>query len=186
MSTPQPSQNAPDERIPRWQFRKKKKLEKRRKKRQEYAEENKPTDILRTNEAEEFSSCSAIAEKQKYEQDKRHWEEREGRFKLVELAKKKAREKEERAKALAQKRWQDTLMTLPMLPPTFSIGASSNLDKVIFETDQYQAIYTNTSPRKTTTAPGPFKTFVKPKDAITMTYKKTYRDRFLERKLSKP
>ena len=98
----QPSHNLPGGRTPRWQFRKKKKLEKRRIKRHEYAEKNKPTDIPLTKEAEEFSSPIAIAEKQKYEQDKRNWEEREGRFKLVELAKKKAREKEERAKALAQ------------------------------------------------------------------------------------
>ncbi|KAF1806692.1 hypothetical protein V8B55DRAFT_1458814 [Mucor lusitanicus] len=166
MSTPQPSQNVPDERMPRWQFRKKKKLEKRRKQRQKCAEKNKPADIPIAKEAEELSSAIALAEKEKYEQDKRHWEEREGRFKLVELAKKKAREKEERAKALTQKRWQDTLMTLPMLPPTFSIGASKDMEK-------------------TTTKPGPFKTFVKPKDTSSIRYKKTYRDRFLERKLSK-
>ncbi|GAN06466.1 hypothetical protein MAM1_0124d05950 [Mucor ambiguus] len=183
MPTPQPPQNMPDENIPRWQFRKKKKLEKRRKKRQEYAEKNKPTDIPRVKETEEFSSSIAIAEKQRYEQDKRHWEEREGQFKLVELAKKKAREKEERAKALAQKRWQHTLMTLPMLPPTFSVGASRNLEKVNLDTNRYRAICTNAS-RKTTTKPGPFKTFVKPENAVSIPYKKTYRDRFLEKKLS--
>ncbi|KAL7325664.1 hypothetical protein PS15p_208115 [Mucor circinelloides] len=164
MSTPQPTQNVPDQKLPRWQFRKKKKLEKRRKKRQEYAEKNIPTDIPLAKEAEE--SSSSIAEKLKYEHDKRNWEEREGRFKLVELAKKKAREKEQRAKVLTQKRWQDTLMTLPMLPPTFSIEANSNLEKI-------------------TTKQGPFKTFVKPKGDSSMTLKKTYRDRFLERKLSK-
>lgn len=100
MSTPQPTQNVPDQKLPRWQFRKKKKLEKRRKKRQEYAEKNIPTDIPLAKEAEE--SSSSIAEKLKYEHDKRNWEEREGRFKLVELAKKKAREKEQRAKVLTQ------------------------------------------------------------------------------------
>lgn len=107
MSTPQPSQNVPDERMPRWQFRKKKKLEKRRKQRQNCAEKNKPADIPIAKEAEELSSAIALAEKEKYEQDKRHWEERESRFKLVELAKKKAREKEERAKALTQVTWRN-------------------------------------------------------------------------------
>ncbi|KAK4520926.1 uncharacterized protein ATC70_006809 [Mucor velutinosus] len=157
----------PDERIPRWQFRKKKKLEARRKKRQEHVEKHKHTNIPIAKEAAEFSSSIAIAEKQKYEQDKRNWEEREGQFKLVELAKKKAREREERAKALAQKRWQDTLMTLPMLPHSFSIGASGNSEKT------------------TTTKPGPFKQFVPSKDVSSVALKKTYRDRFLERKLSK-
>lgn len=102
MSMPQTSQNLPDDRMPRRQFRKKKKLEKRRIKRHEFAEKNKLANIPIAKEAEEFSSTIAIAEKQKYEQDKRNWEEREDRFKLVELAKKKAREKEIKSKALTQ------------------------------------------------------------------------------------
>jgi len=59
MSTPQPAQNVPDQKTPRWQFRKKKKLEKRRKKRQEYAEKNIPTDIPLAKEAEESSSLNS-------------------------------------------------------------------------------------------------------------------------------
>lgn len=99
MSTPQPTDIESSEKLPRWQFRKKKKLEKRRRKRQENAEKNKPTVIPTAKESDELL---LVVEKQKYEQDKRKWEEKEGRFKLVELAKQKAKEKQERAKALTQ------------------------------------------------------------------------------------
>ncbi|CEP19060.1 hypothetical protein [Parasitella parasitica] len=154
-------QTKPTERLPRWQFRKKKKVEKRRKKRQANAEATKSTMIPTIKEPD---TSLLLAEKQKYEQEKRTWEQRETKFKLVELAKQKAREKEERAKALTQKRWQDTLMTLPMLAPSFSIDAEIK-----------------------TSSKGPFMTFVQPaSDATSSRLRKTtYRERFLQRKRNK-
>lgn len=88
------------EKQPRWQFRKKKKIEKRRNKRQMLAEKNKPTvnDTLDKSR----STNESTAEKQLYEQEKAHWEEKERKFNLIEVAKKKARQKEEEAKVLTQ------------------------------------------------------------------------------------
>ncbi|KAI8643108.1 hypothetical protein BD408DRAFT_415280 [Parasitella parasitica] len=156
-----PTHTGPTERSPRWQFRKKKKLDKRRKRRREDLETNKFTTVSTTKEPDESLLWT---EKQKYEQDKRKWEQREAKFKLVELAKQKTREKEGRAKALTKKRWQDTLMTLPILAPSFSINDD---DK--------------------TCTKSPFKTFVQPaNDASSSPLRKaTYRERFLLRKQSK-
>ena len=86
-------------RLPRSQFRKQKKLEKRRARRQLNAEKNAPV-------IEPPSQVQLTLEKQQYERDKALWEEREEKFKLIELAKKRANEKRENAKALSQVRNQ--------------------------------------------------------------------------------
>ncbi|KAI8094271.1 hypothetical protein BDF21DRAFT_394730 [Thamnidium elegans] len=139
--------------LKRWQFRKKKKVEKRRQKRQLNAEKNQPKEPVAVQ-----SVTDQVLEKQKYQQQKELWEEREEKFKLIELAKKAAKEKEEQDKAKTQKRWHDTLLNLPMMPTQFT------LDKT----------------HKST-----FKTFVQSDIEPILVPKKTYRERFLERKQAK-
>jgi hypothetical protein len=85
-------------RLKRWEFRKKKKLEKRHKRRELNAEKNKPAVPIVSTPTE----IEVTIEKQKYEQQKALWEEREERFRIIEFAKKAAREKQEKAKALSQ------------------------------------------------------------------------------------
>ncbi|KAG2234551.1 hypothetical protein INT48_000454 [Thamnidium elegans] len=92
--------------LKRWQFRKKKKVEKRRQKRQLNAEKNQPKEPV----------------------------------------------------AVQSKRWHDTLLNLPMMPTQFT------LDKT----------------HKST-----FKTFVQSDIEPILVPKKTYRERFLERKQAK-
>jgi hypothetical protein len=127
-------------RLKRFEFRKKKKIEKRRQRRQLNAETNKPVLPPLPTKSEE-----SVAGKQKYERDKALWEEREMKFKAIELAKRAAKEKEEKAKALSQvyshargciklisnshylfyqKRWKDTLLNLPIMPPNFTINTN--------------------------------------------------------------
>ncbi|KAI9366506.1 hypothetical protein BD770DRAFT_405782 [Pilaira anomala] len=141
-------------RLNRNQFRKQKKLEKRRKRRQLNAEKNKPELPIVTQ-----STTEETLERQKYEQQKALWEEREEKFKLIELAKRAAKEKEELAKAKTQKRWQDTLLNLPMMSPQFTLDQN----------------------RKTTT----LKTFVQSDQEPVLVPRKTYRERFLEKKQAK-
>ena len=83
--------------LPRWQFRKKKKLEKRQKIRQNIAEEKNSNKAQADNSREE-----RIIEEEEYKRQKQQWEEKEQKFKLIELAKKRAREKHEEAKAKAE------------------------------------------------------------------------------------
>lgn len=86
------STNEVDKRLPRWQFRKNKKIEKRRNKRQELAK--KRPDKPQQEESNE--------EKEKYKLDKQRWEEREKQFRLIEIAKKITQEKAEEAKKQSQ------------------------------------------------------------------------------------
>ncbi|KAI9470849.1 MAG: hypothetical protein EXX96DRAFT_611997 [Benjaminiella poitrasii] len=145
------------DRLPRWQFRKKQKVEKRRKKRQEIAKTNKLSASV-----ENVDQKESLAERQRYEREKQEWESREEKFKLIELAKKQAKEKEEKSKELSRKRWQETLMNLPMLPPKFTLTSNDN-------TKKDPAV--------------PFRKFVQStENEIQPQPKKTYRDRFLERK----
>ncbi|KAG1149154.1 hypothetical protein G6F37_007182 [Rhizopus arrhizus] len=74
------------ERLPRWQFRKQKKLEKRRKKRKEIAESREVPKEIENQKGEE------------YEQQKAQWEANEVKHKAIELARLKAIEKEKEKK----------------------------------------------------------------------------------------
>lgn len=78
------------ERLPRWQFRKQKKLEKRRKKRKEIAESREVPKEIENQKGEE------------YEQQKAQWEANEVKHKVIELARLKAIEKEEESRKIAQ------------------------------------------------------------------------------------
>ncbi|KAI8370877.1 hypothetical protein EDC96DRAFT_606702 [Choanephora cucurbitarum] len=139
--------------LPRWQFRKKKKLEKRQKKRQNIAEEKNSNKAQADNSREE-----RIIEEEEYKRQKQQWEEKEQKFKLIELAKKRAREKHEEAKAKAEKRWKEALLNLPFGVDDTPPNKSSILEK-------------NST----------FKTFVKTED-IPPIPRKTYRERFNESK----
>lgn len=140
------------EKLKRSQFRKKKKLERRRLKRQLNAKNNQPAEQVDQTSIE--SPIIKEEERQLYELQKALWEEREQKFKLIEVAKKKAKEKQEKAKKLSQKRWQDTLLNLPLMPPNITTESKNT----------------------------PFKTFVQPSQEVTK--RKTYRDRYLEQKLA--
>lgn len=140
------------EKLKRSQFRKKKKLERRRLKRQLNAKNNQPAEQVDQTSIE--SPIIKEEERQLYERQKALWEEREQKFKLIEVAKKKAKEKQEKAKKLSQKRWQDTLLNLPLMPPNITTESKNT----------------------------PFKTFVQPSQEVTK--RKTYRDRYLEQKLA--
>ncbi|KAI7900818.1 uncharacterized protein BX663DRAFT_488130 [Cokeromyces recurvatus] len=148
------------DRLPRWQFRKRQKIEKRRKKRKELAE--KDTSITPSKEKKPIE---LIVERQKYEREKQEWEKREEQFRMIELAKKHAKEKEEKAKELSRKRWQETLMNLPMLPPQFSVN-------------------NNTTTTNDESISVPFRKFIQSTEnpIEPLRPRKTYRDRFLERK----
>jgi hypothetical protein len=78
------------ERLPRWQFRKQKKLEKRRKKRKEIAESREVPKEIENQRGEE------------YEQQKAQWEANEVKHKVIELARLKAIEKEKESRKIAQ------------------------------------------------------------------------------------
>lgn len=78
------------ERLPRWQFRKQKKLEKRSKKRKEIAESREVPKEIENQKGEE------------YEQQKAQWEANEVKHKVIELARLKAIEKEEESRKIAQ------------------------------------------------------------------------------------
>ncbi|KAG2193437.1 hypothetical protein INT47_006966 [Mucor saturninus] len=137
-------------RLKRWEFRKKKKLEKRREKRQLNAKQHEtPKVTAPTNETEK------ALEQQDYLKAKAMWEEREEKFHMLAMAKKAAREKQEKAKALSQKRWQDTLLNLPLMPPNFTVDKKSTL-----------------------------KTFVQSNQEPVISHRKTYRERFLEKKFA--
>lgn len=88
------------ERLKRSQFRKKKKLEKRRTKRQLIAKNYKSDEQVNQDSLE--TSTNDVEQQQLYEREKALWEEREQKFKLIEVAKKKAKEKQEKAKKLSQ------------------------------------------------------------------------------------
>lgn len=90
------------EKLKRSQFRKKKKLERRRRKRQLNAKNNEPAEQVDQTSIE--SPIIKEEERQLYERQKALWEEREQKFKLIEVAKKKAKEKQEKAKKLSQVR----------------------------------------------------------------------------------
>ncbi|CAO3691768.1 unnamed protein product [Rhizopus stolonifer] len=93
----------PHEGSPRWKFRKGKKLERRKKKRQEAAEQREEPVVVEEEE-----------ENTKYEQQKAEWEANEIKHKIIESARLKAKRKEEEARKLAQKKWQETLLSLPL------------------------------------------------------------------------
>ncbi|OBZ91816.1 hypothetical protein A0J61_00148 [Choanephora cucurbitarum] len=143
------------DKLPRWQFRKKKKLEKRQKKRQDIAEERTSNKSQTDNSREE-----RIIEEEEYKRQRQQWEEKEQKFKLIELAKRRAREKHEEAKAKAEKRWKEALLNLPFGIDDTPASKSSILEK-----------------KKNST----FKTFVKTED-IPPIPRKTYRERFNESK----
>lgn len=88
------------EKLKRSQFRKKKKLERRRAKRQLNAKNNEPD--VQVDQTSIDSSTNEEEERQLYERQKALWEEREQKFRLIEVAKKKAKEKQEKAKKLSQ------------------------------------------------------------------------------------
>lgn len=133
-----------EERIARWKYRKKQKLQRRRNKRKEIAE-NRPV-------------VETTVEDPLYEESKALWENREETHKLIEMTRLKALEKEKRAKELAEKKWKDTLLNIPLTGSTFSLKKKE--DKT-----------------------SPLKTFVQPQ-AMT-TPRKTYRERFYEQKISR-
>ncbi|KAI8087709.1 uncharacterized protein B0P05DRAFT_371631 [Gilbertella persicaria] len=95
------------DRMPRWQFRKKKKIEKRRAERQKLAKEK---ESVKPN----ISLEESIAEKETYKRQKAQWEANEKKFELLELAKKKTKEKQEQEKLEAEKRWKEALLNLPL------------------------------------------------------------------------
>ncbi|CEI89362.1 hypothetical protein G6F70_004438 [Rhizopus microsporus] len=143
-----------NERLPRWKFRKQKKLEKRRKRRQEAA----------SNRVEPESTV----DREEYERQKAQWEANEVKYKIIETAKKKAREKEEEARKIAQKKWEQTLLSLPLIPSTttttttttkkeFSLKKKNNHNQIL-------------------------KTFVRSNQEEQIPKRKTYRERFLEQK----
>ncbi|ORE11561.1 hypothetical protein BCV72DRAFT_300853 [Rhizopus microsporus var. microsporus] len=138
-----------NERLPRWKFRKQKKLEKRRKRRQE----------VTSNRIEPESTV----DREEYEQQKAQWEANEVKYKIIETAKKKAREKEEEARKIAQKKWEQTLLSLPLIPSTTTSKKEFSL-------------------KKTTNNNQLLKTFVRSNQEEQIPKRKTYRERFLEKK----
>ncbi|CEI92526.1 hypothetical protein RMCBS344292_06782 [Rhizopus microsporus] len=140
-----------NERLPRWKFRKQKKLEKRRKRRQEAA----------FNRVEPESTV----DREEYERQKAQWEANEVKYKIIEAAKKKAREKEEEARKIAQKKWEQTLLSLPLIPSTTTTKKEFSLKK------------TNNNNNNQL-----LKTFVRSNQEEQIPKRKTYRERFLEQK----
>ncbi|CEG78654.1 hypothetical protein RMATCC62417_13230 [Rhizopus microsporus] len=140
-----------NERLPRWKFRKQKKLEKRRKRRQEAA----------SNRIEPESTV----DREEYEQQKAQWEANEVKYKIIETAKKKAREKEEEARKIAQKKWEQTLLSLPLIPSTTTSKKEFSLKKT-----------TNNNNNQL------LKIFVRSNQEEQIPKRKTYRERFLEQK----
>ncbi|EIE77881.1 hypothetical protein G6F46_006539 [Rhizopus delemar] len=135
------------ERLPRWQFRKQKKLEKRSKKRKEIAESREVPKEIENQKGEE------------YEQQKAQWEANEVKHKVIELARLKAIEKEEESRKIAQKKWQEILLSLPLSP---------NSNKFTLKKSKKESN---------------LKIFVPSSEAEPK--RRTYRDRFLEQKAKK-
>ncbi|KAI8981830.1 hypothetical protein BDF20DRAFT_431371 [Mycotypha africana] len=164
-----------EKRTPRWQFRKAKKLERRRKQRQKIA-----IDRLSKRNDMESDPLKSLAERQKYEQAKKQWEEREEKYKLTEMAKAEAKAKEEKAKAIAKKKWQEMLLSLPIITaPTFSATTTTAI------TDTTDGSQSSTSSKKKPV----FKKFVDSSDSqhVEVSSKArrcTYRDRFQKQKIA--
>ncbi|KAJ8656171.1 hypothetical protein O0I10_008184 [Lichtheimia ornata] len=98
------------DRLPRWRFRKERKLALRKAHRQRMAQaRDQKKDRPEEEELEAHSH---------YIQQKRQWEEREKRYDMINLAKKRAAEAERLAKEASKKEWRDTLLRIPMLPPS--------------------------------------------------------------------
>ncbi|KAI8386880.1 hypothetical protein BD560DRAFT_420083 [Blakeslea trispora] len=100
------------------------------------------------------------AEEEEYKRQRQRWEENEQKHKLIELAKKRAREKQERAKATSEKRWKEALLSLP-----FGIEDTLPTKSISSEKKQHPTL----------------KTFIKKED-IPSVPRKTYRERFNESK----
>ncbi|CDS02823.1 hypothetical protein LRAMOSA00227 [Lichtheimia ramosa] len=98
------------DRLPRWRFRKERKLALRKAHRQRIAQAR--------DRKKERSEEEELQEHSLYLQQKRQWEEREKRYDMINLAKKRAAEAERLAKEAAKKEWRDTLLRIPMLPPS--------------------------------------------------------------------
>ncbi|KAI8993712.1 hypothetical protein BDB01DRAFT_777285 [Pilobolus umbonatus] len=96
-----------ENRIPRWKYRKQRKIEKRRQKRKKIAESRPEVAPMESEDPH-------------YEASKLLWEKREETHKLIELARLKTQEKEKRAKEAAEKKWRDTLLNIPLISPTIS------------------------------------------------------------------
>ncbi|KAI9022135.1 hypothetical protein CLU79DRAFT_835283 [Phycomyces nitens] len=108
-------------RIPRHLFRKNAKLNKRRQKR-----------IAEATERNENTQCvqETPEEHSLYLQQQRHWEERERRENRIQVARQKAQELEQKAKAAAEQKWKDALLRIPLLPPSFSTSPPTTEKKL--------------------------------------------------------
>ncbi|KAL0078563.1 hypothetical protein J3Q64DRAFT_1765215 [Phycomyces blakesleeanus] len=102
-----PSDNT---RLPRHLFRKNAKLNKRKQRR-----------IAEATERNQNTACveETPEEHSLYLQQQRQWEERERRENRIQMARQKAQELEQKAKANAEQKWKDALLRIPLLPPAF-------------------------------------------------------------------
>ncbi|KAI8875103.1 hypothetical protein K501DRAFT_329738 [Backusella circina FSU 941] len=120
--------DANNERKPRWLFRKEKKLERRRLKRQTKAVDRSTP------------PPTQVAVDPDYEQQKALWEEREKKHTIIELARKRAQETERQAKELSMKKWKETLLNLPVTP-TFQPASKKPNTLKVFVPQQTRKTY---------------------------------------------
>ncbi|KAI9261975.1 hypothetical protein BY458DRAFT_587997 [Sporodiniella umbellata] len=86
--------------VPRWKFRKEKKKERRRSK-----QKNQEKREVRVEKRESTED---------YDQQKARWELEELKHGLIESARLRVQAKEEEARKTAEKKWQETLLGLPV------------------------------------------------------------------------
>ncbi|KAI8374633.1 uncharacterized protein BYT42DRAFT_414053 [Radiomyces spectabilis] len=103
-------------RLPRRQFRSQCKKARRRQRRQKEAEARDRQAPLPTEEEKRHQQEQALADQLEYERQKALWEERERQHNLINTARRKALETEQKAKELAKQKWQAALLSMPMIP----------------------------------------------------------------------
>ncbi|KAF7732342.1 hypothetical protein EC973_005238 [Apophysomyces ossiformis] len=106
-------------RMPRRQFRKQSKLKRRREKRQNAAKEREENTPSPSDEEIKQKAAKDLANQLEYSRQKELWEEREKRYTMINIARKKALQLEQEARAKAQKKWEEALRRIPMLPAEF-------------------------------------------------------------------
>ncbi|KAG0167245.1 hypothetical protein DFQ30_006258, partial [Apophysomyces sp. BC1015] len=136
-------------RLPRWQFRKQCKLKRRREKRQAAAKEREKNAPPPTDEDIKRNVEKEHADRLEYQQQKELWEEREKRYTMVNIARKKAQEIEQEARANAQRKWQEALRRIPMLPAEFEALKDDKPKKAIQRMPTFISSGDNTAPLET-------------------------------------
>ncbi|KAL1936559.1 hypothetical protein VTP01DRAFT_693, partial [Rhizomucor pusillus] len=115
-------------RLPRKVYRKERKKARRRLRRQQAAQQRDRED----GKTEDSPPPPDMKELSEYLQQKRLWEEREKRYNMINIARRRAQEAEKAAREAAERKWKEALLRMPMLPLGHSGYQEQNVVKKTF------------------------------------------------------